>query len=969
MATPLRTCVRCQIDNLQATGKRRLSQSIANVRRQYVRVPSQLVSRRVYSDSTTNSRELSAGPKITLDQITEQLGVAKPRIITQTQPRYAGEITGSEHETEPELTDEEFRRLHPGLGSLTPWSFPLDDSCKTIDTLNDTNIGEKVKVRGWLYQSKPGNTAIVFATILQGGKFIQVIFDKNAGFEAPHKVLTIRAHTPVEIEGTLQYKPRKGSKFTTNAGEPSVPEDVENFHRTLEIVASRYEIIGNPPTEPIIAGTAHTGDKRYISMRTSTDLLKALHLRNKVSQICRKHLDEEGFLEVETPLLFKSTPEGAREFLVPTRTPGQMYALPQSPQQYKQILMAGGILKYFQLAKCFRDEDLRADRQPEFTQLDLEMGFVDGTTVQKTVERLLKRIWYEVLGVKLPAFRVMSYNFAITNYGTDKPDTRYQMTIRPFERIIEQNSPLSRTPVYGDWKYEIITHPCNISNSRLGLIASQIASPTDGDLAALRGPNPDCIMFKNGEELDYPAIRKQLLRIAPHLKAEPLDLERIIGAMASKNLLPANNIIMIGRRKKEFNPGGSTSLGELRKQLCQKLIKLGFMEKLVGWKFLWVTHFPLFTPINPLENEPGQSGTAGYKSTHHPFTAPTVSTRENLMNLPWKTLGHHYDVVLNGVELGGGSTRIHEAELQRTILEDILKVPAEKMKTFQHLLDMLETGCPPHAGLALGFDRLVAILAGRDSIREVIAFPKNNRGQDLVVDSPGLVTKKQLDEYGIMLKDNVLEGQEGPVLLAEDEAATMELAKDSEANIVEEVEVAASRISAVPGIGESVLADTAEKTVVPGKLDMLLGEKNEVEEEVKVLVEEAVVKTEETIIVEDSVSTSEPVVEISGEAAQEVVQQSLVTPKPELEEAKVSETEEVKVEGLEESKAEKVEDREVEGSIEVKEERSIEKKVEETEEVEVVKEAKPEEVKPEEANPEEAKPEEAKAVEGDKKPE
>ncbi|TGJ65826.1 aspartyl-tRNA synthetase 2, mitochondrial [Orbilia oligospora] len=939
MATPLRTCVRCQIDVLQATSKRRSSQSIANVRRQYARIPSQWVSRRAYSDNAPNGHETGADPRITLDQITEQLGVPKPRIVTQTQPRYAGEITGLDHETELELTDEEFRRLHPGLGSLTPWSFPLDDSCKTIDALSDNNIGETVKVRGWLYQSKPGNTAIAFATILQGGKFIQVIFDKNAGFENPHKILAVRAHTPVEIEGTLQYKPRKGSKFATNTGEPSVPEDVENFHRTLEIIVSRYEVIGDPPKEPIIAGTAHTGDKRYISMRTSTDLLKALHLRNKVSQICRKHLDEEGFLEVETPLLFKSTPEGAREFLVPTRTPGHMYALPQSPQQYKQILMAGGILKYFQLAKCFRDEDLRADRQPEFTQLDLEMGFVDGTTVQKTIERLLKRIWYEVLGVKLPAFRVMSYNFAISNYGTDKPDTRYGMTIHPFERVVEQHSPLSRTPVYGEWKYEIITHPCNISNSRLGLLASQIASPTDGDLAALRGPNPDCVMFKIGEQLDYPAIRKQLTRIAPHLKGEPLDLERIIGAMASKNLLPTNNIIVIGRRKKEFNPGGSTSIGEVRKQLCQKLIKLGFMEKLVGWKFLWVTHFPLFTPINPSENEPGQSGTAGYKSTHHPFTAPTISTRDSLFTLPWKTLGHHYDVVLNGVELGGGSTRIHDAELQRTILEDILKVPPEKMKTFKHLLDMLETGCPPHAGLAIGFDRLIAILAGRDSIRDVIAFPKNNRGQDLVVGSPGLVTKKQLDEYGIMLQDNLLEGQEEPVLSVEDGAAGNELlVKDSEAGGVKDVEVAAAEASVLPTVEDSTGADTATKTVVPGQLDMLLSEKKEAEEEVKVPAEEEGAKMEDSPPVEDAQSTPEPMVEVSAKAVQEVAEESSEALKPELEKIKAQETEETKVEESVESSTERLEASEVREGAEAKEETPTEKVEAVDEDVEEIKE-------------------------------
>jgi hypothetical protein len=323
------------------------------------------------------------------------------------------------------------------------------------------------------------------------------------------------------------------------------------------------------------------------------------------------------------------------------------------------------------------------------------------------------------------------------------------------------------------------------------------------------------------------------------------------------------------------------------------------MEKLVGWKFLWVTHFPLFTPINPSENEPGQSGTAGYKSTHHPFTAPTISTRDNLFTLPWKTLGHHYDVVLNGVELGGGSTRIHDAELQRTILEDILKVPSEKMKTFKHLLDMLETGCPPHAGLAIGFDRLIAILAGRDSIRDVIAFPKNNRGQDLVVGSPGLVTKKQLDEYGIMLQDNVLEGQEEPVLSVEDEVAGNELlVKDSEVEGAKDVEVAAAEAS----VEDSTGADTATKTVVPGKLNMLLSEKKEAEEDVKVPAEEEGAETEDSPLVEDAPPTPETMVEESVESSTERLEASGAGERIEVKEGVPTE-EEIKEPSLNEANA------------------------------------------------------------------
>ncbi|KAK6527178.1 hypothetical protein TWF281_010371 [Arthrobotrys megalospora] len=893
MATPLRTCVRCQLDILQAAGKRRSNQPITNVRRQYPRLPSQLVSRRAYSDDATNDATNGSTPtprpQITIEQIADQLGVPKPRFITQAQPRHPGApISGTVQLPEPELTDEEFQKQYPGLGSLTPWTFPLDDSFKTIDSLGHHHIDTTIKLRGWFYSGKSANKDIAFATILQGGKLIQATFDRNAGFKGPHTVLATRSHTPVEIEGVLKYKPQK-REHTGQPNTPDSPKYAEEFHRNLEVIVSRYESIGDPPKNPIIAGTVHGGDSRYLSMRTSPDLLKALHMRNQVSQICRKHLDEEGFLEVETPLLFKSTPEGAREFLVPTRTPGQMYALPQSPQQYKQILMAGGILKYFQIAKCFRDEDLRADRQPEFTQLDLEMGFTDGVTVQKTVERLLKRIWYEVLGEKLPEFRVMSYHVAINNYGTDKPDTRYGMVIRPFEKIIEQHAPIARTPVHGDWKYEIISHPSYISNSRLGVIASQIASPTEGDFAPLRGPDPDCIMFKIGAEHDHNALRKQLLRIAPHLEEDPLALERIIGAMISKTYFPINSIIVIGRRKKEFNPGGSTNLGQLRKILCSKLIQHGYMEKLVGWKFLWVTHFPLFTPVDPSDNEPGQSGTAGYKSTHHPFTAPTISTRENLLTSPWKTLGHHYDIVLNGVELGGGSTRIHEAELQRSILEDVLKVPPEKMKTFKHLIEMLETGCPPHAGLAIGFDRLIAILAGRESIREVIAFPKNNRGQDLVVDSPGPVSEKQLEEYGIMLKEKALEDREEPVPRVEDESEAEELVKDFETRVVKEevenTEVAApavesaevedampisnEEVAVAPKVEDVAVTEPSPKVAVHRKFSELLQKVDELKEKARTQREEETAEAKESQPVEDLPSTLEPSTEIQEETVAE----------------------------------------------------------------------------------------------------
>ncbi|KAF3909246.1 hypothetical protein ABW20_dc0104972 [Dactylellina cionopaga] len=269
----------------------------------------------------------------------------------------------------------------------------------------------------------------------------------------------------------------------------------------------------------------------------------------------------------------------------------------------------------------------------------------------------------------------------------------------------------------------------------------------------MKGENPQIYMFYNKDEVNVEKFRENLVRLAPYFKDHPEAVEKIIERMVDKNLLEKNTITVIGRRKDEFNPGGSTPMGEARKLLHSLLAENELARIPKGYKFAWITRFPLFTKVDPEDNEPGQSGQSGYKSTHHPFTAPRSNNMEEFFANPWKAVGQHYDIVLNGVELGGGSARIHSADLQRTILRDILKVPQTKMKEFQHLLTMLDTGCPPHAGLAIGFDRLIAILHDTDSIRDVIAFPKNSRGVDPVIDSPGLVTEDQLEPYGILLKN------------------------------------------------------------------------------------------------------------------------------------------------------------------------------------------------------------------------
>jgi aspartyl-tRNA synthetase len=480
-------------------------------------------------------------------------------------------------------------------------------------------------------------------------------------------------------------------------------------------------------------------EQRHLQLRNDSGLRTALAFRSKAAHIIRHELcDKQGFTEIETPLLFKSTPEGAREFLVPTRSPGLAYALPQSPQQYKQILIASGISRYMQIAKCFRDEDLRADRQPEFTQVDLEMSFATGEDVIRSVEGVIRRVWKECLGIQdLPeTFQRMTYEEAMSTYGSDKPDLRFGSHIRRVEYmlpvdLIQKIGPLTY-PIVEVMKFPIAEDPKDTRK----FVSSFMDSPEA--LPFIQNPDGQPGIFIFDSRMPLQGLQPFGFEAAEQVE-EMLELQD-------------GDLVVLQARKNLPFFGGSTPVGNLRLALNKAAVKQGFVEPPTGFAFTWITDFPLFSPSN--ETDPGQGGSAGISSTHHPFTAPKNSEDVDLLvTEPLQAKAEHYDLVVNGVELGGGSRRIHNAQMQEFVMREVLKMSEERMKDFQHLLEVLRAGCPPHAGIALGFDRLIAVMLGKGSVRDVIAFPKSGKGEDMLVKSPTKMTEEQMRTYHLQLKE------------------------------------------------------------------------------------------------------------------------------------------------------------------------------------------------------------------------
>ncbi|KAL5000068.1 tRNA synthetases class II-domain-containing protein [Aspergillus recurvatus] len=549
---------------------------------------------------------------------------------------------------------------------------------------------------------------------------------QNAFFE---QLRSLRPNSPVTVKGKVQAKKAKNVEM-----EKQDP---------WEIVLEEIQLLNDFPSDIWMApDMVHPPKHRHLQLRTSSELREALEFRAQVRNVCREELEQgrPPFVEIETPLLFKSTPEGAREFIVPTRKHGLAYALPQSPQQYKQILMASGIPRYYQFARCFRDEDLRADRQPEFTQLDLEMSFATGEDVMRVVEGIIRRLWSTLMDTEAPPgpFQRLSYQDAMSRYGSDKPDTRYGMEIYRVEHLlpvdlINKITPLTN-PIIEIFKIE---GNDNDPAATLEFITKFLDSPAGAPFNVNPEGGPGIFVYD---------AKKPLCGLQPFGFQAAEYVEDLL------ELDHGDLLVMQAREAASFT-GGSTPIGDLRRALHSAAVEIGFKPAAVGFDFLWIVDFPLFSPSS--DSEPGQGGAAGISSTHHPFTAPKSAADVDLLLAdPTKVVADHYDLVVNGVELGGGSRRIHDAAVQEFVLRNVLQMPPERLTEFSHLLEALRAGCPPHAGLALGFDRLVAVMLGKDSVRDVIAFPKTGKfGEDPMVKAPSPVTREALETYHLRLTD------------------------------------------------------------------------------------------------------------------------------------------------------------------------------------------------------------------------
>jgi aspartyl-tRNA synthetase len=567
--------------------------------------------------------------------------------------------------------------------------------------------GRDVVLMGWVHRRRDlGN--LLFLDLRDRSGIVQVVFNKETQPEAHAKAEQVRSEYVVAVAGKVIKRQKANPELAT--GE-------------IEVAASRLLILNiakAPPfgiEEEINASEETRLRHRYLDLRRPKPQ-RNLALRHKIVFEIRKTMDELGFLEVETPMLMRATPEGARDYLVPSRIHrGQFYALPQSPQIFKQILMIAGLDRYFQIVKCFRDEDLRADRQPEFTQLDVEMSFPRQEDVFHVIEQVMVRAC-AVAGVKVEApFPRMLYRDAVRRYGTDKPDLRFGMELH---EVTESLSAEARGKL-------------------------QIA----GSVFALAAPGAASFSRKQTEELSEKAKvlgARSLYWLKVTSEGVSSPLEKILGTAALKSLAEACGAkpgdLVVAVSAKEQAPGTEAAAlitGQLRLQLGAQL---GLIDT-TQWKFLWLTGFPLFEWSETEKR---------WVSAQHPFTGIVEDDLEKLETAPWEVRSKGYDIVLNGVELGSGSIRIHRQDVQERVFRALGLSEEQLRHRFGFFLDALSYGTPPHGGIALGLDRTTMLLAGEKSIREVIAFAKTTAAQDLMAESPSEVAQDQLDELGILIK-------------------------------------------------------------------------------------------------------------------------------------------------------------------------------------------------------------------------
>ena len=576
----------------------------------------------------------------------------------------------------------------------------------TCGELNLSNIGENVTLSGWVKKTREFG-GMTFIDLRDRYGITQLVFNKDTSEELWKQASGLGREFVIKVSGKVEERSNKNLKIPT--GE-------------IEIIVAKLSILNKSEVPPFtIEAESDGGDDirmkyRYLDLRREL-VRKNLELRHRMAHETRTYLSGEGFLEVETPVLIKSTPEGARDFVVPSRmNPNQFYALPQSPQTFKQLLMVAGFDKYFQIVKCFRDEDLRADRQPEFTQIDCEMSFVDREDILTTFTGLAKHLFKSVLDVDLGnEFPKMSYDEAMEKYGSDKPDIRFDMKISEITSLVKNHGFVVFDSA--DYVGAINATGCGeYTRKQLDELTKWVQRPQIGAKGLIYVKYNTDGSLKSSVDKFFGEV--ELKNWAQKLDAKPGDLILILAGNKMETL---------------------QQLGDLRLEMAAQT---GLKNKST-FNCLWIVDFPLLD---------WDKETNRFHAMHHPFTSPVDEDIELLKTDPGKVRAKAYDLVINGVEIGGGSIRIHDQNLQKLMFKTLGFSDEQAQDQFGFLMNAFKYGAPPHGGIAFGFDRWVSLFAGLDSIRDVIAFPKNNSGRDVMIDTPSFIAREQLDELNLDLK-------------------------------------------------------------------------------------------------------------------------------------------------------------------------------------------------------------------------
>jgi aspartyl-tRNA synthetase len=576
----------------------------------------------------------------------------------------------------------------------------------------ETAVGEKVTLKGWV-QKRRDLGGLIFIDLRDRSGIVQVVFNPDLSTEALQTAEKIRNEYVLDIVGTV---------VSREAG--TINENLKTGK--IEVQAEKVTIINEAKTPPFMISDKTDASEdvrlkyRYLDFRRPV-IFETLKMRHQVTKQIRDFLDSEGFLDIETPILTKSTPEGARDYLVPSRVhPGEFYALPQSPQLFKQLLMVGGVERYYQIARCFRDEDLRADRQPEFTQIDIETSFLSQEDIMGMMETMMSKLMKEVKGVDIPAaFPRMTYDEAMSRYGSDKPDTRFGLELVDLSEIVKDSGfKVFAAAVANGGQVKAI----NVKGAAEKYSRKDIDALTE--FVAVYGAKGLAWLKVDAEGLKGPI-------------AKFFSVEDVQALTASLEASEGDLLLFVADKKSVV----ADSLGALRSKLGKEL---NLIDQSV-FNFLWVTDWPLLE----YDEEEGR-----YYAAHHPFTMPFREDLELLDSDPGKVRAQAYDLVLNGYELGGGSLRIFERDIQEKMFSILGFTPEEAKEQFGFLLNAFEYGTPPHGGIALGLDRLVMLLAGSSNLRDTIAFPKTASASCLLTNAPGEVSDAQLKELNLSLNVN-----------------------------------------------------------------------------------------------------------------------------------------------------------------------------------------------------------------------